>query len=525
MGALAASRLANPLSLLAEGTPGATVETSAGKVRALSHDGVQAFRGIPYGASTAGSARFLPAGKPKPWTGVRDAFELGLRCPQASPGLIPEFASLDRAEPAGEDCLVLNVWTPSADASRKRPVMVWLHGGGYSTGSAGFTIYDGANLAHKQDVVLVGVNHRLNVFGFLYFAEIGGEKYAQASNVGILDVVSALEWVRDNISAFGGDPGNVTIFGQSGGGGKVSTLLAMPSAKGLFHRAIIESGATVKGVPRGDASESAGQFLAKLGLKPNQIDQAQKLPAEQLVAAMGAGGPAGNLNLRLSPTTDGRTLPADPFYPKASALSSNVPVIVSTVETEVAFFAGQTLDPIDDATLHQKVMQTLPKASAAQVDQVIAAYRAGRPKVPNTDLYLTLASDATFRQGPVTEAVRKASDGSAPVYMSYFTWHSPVRDGKLRSFHTLEIPFIFENVDVGKSVTGSGQDRYALADRMSGAWAAFARTGNPNHPGIPHWPAFKAEERATMIFNDECKVVNDPHGTERRMVDALLTTT
>jgi len=506
----------------ARGVPGEIVETSAGKIRGLAQGGVLAFKGVPYGAPTGGSSRFMPPAKPQPRAGVRDAFELGFRCPQSPSTLIPEVAAVDRKEPAGEDCLVLNVWTPGAGRSRKRPVMVWLHGGGYSAGSSGYAIYDGANLAQKQDVVIVGVNHRLNVFGFLYFAEIGGEKYAHSSNVGMLDLVAALEWVRDNIGAFGGDPGNVTIFGQSGGAGKVSTLMAMPSAKGLFHRAVIESRPIDKGVPRGEASAAAEEFLSRLGLKPYQIIEAQKLPMEQLVTAMRAGGIPGNPSLRLEPTVDGQSLPWGMFDPRATELSANVPLVTGSLETEVAFIPNQVLDPIDDATLHQKVKQALGKADDEQVDRLIAAYRKGRPNIANTDLYLILASDATFRQGVLAEAERKAAEGKAPAYMYYFTWHSPVRDGKLRAFHTIELPFVFDNLDAGKPMTGPGEDRQALSDRISGAWVAFARTGNPNHAGLPHWPAFTNQERATMIFNNECKVVDDPNGEERKMLRSFL---
>jgi para-nitrobenzyl esterase len=511
------------LAAAQEGMPGATVETTAGKIRGLDQKGVLSFRGILYGASTEGSARFLPPAKPQPWTQVRDAFELGARCPQVVSPLIPEAAAVRSNEPMREDCLVLNVWTPSAGNTDKRPVMVWLHGGGYSVGSAGFTIVDDANLARSQDVVVVGVNHRLNVFGFLYLAEIGGEKYAHASNVGMLDIVAALEWVRDNIGAFGGDPSKVTIFGQSGGAGKVSTLMAMPSAKGLFHRAIVESGSEVKGVPRGDASAVAEKYLAKLGLKANQVDQAQNLPMEQLLTAMGNAGVPGNSELRLAPTTDGSTLPSDPFDPKAPEISADVPMIAGTVETEAAFFANQPLDPIDEVKLREELKQLMPKANGTQINSVIAAYRAGRPNISNRELELIVASDARFRQGVLTEAERKAAEQKAPVYMYYFTWHSPVRSGKLGAFHTIEIPFVFGNLELATPMTGAGLDRYALSERISGAWAAFARTGNPNHEGLANWPAFNLLERATMVFDNECKIVKDPNRDERKLLQVLTT--
>jgi para-nitrobenzyl esterase len=399
--------------------------------------------------------------------------------------------------------------------------MVWLHGGGYSQGSGAFIIYDGANLACRHDVVVVTVNHRLNVFGYLYLAELGGEKYASSSNVGMLDIVAALEWVRDNIAAFGGDPNNVTIFGQSGGGGKVSTLMAMPSAKGLFHRAVVESASAIKGVPKDQATSSAEAFLAKVGLKSNQIDELQKMPVEQLVTAMGEGGAVGGNGLRLAPVVDGHSLPRNPFDPDAPAISSTVPLLIGSVETEVTFMRATPLDPMDDDALRAHVKQVLRGADDAAVDRLIDVYRKGRPNIKNTDLYLILASDATFRAGVLTEAERKADQGAASAYMYYFTWKSPVRDGKLRTFHTLEIPFVFDNVDLATAMTGSGQERYALADKISSAWVAFARTGNPSHKGLPKWPAFDTKQRATMILSNECEVVDDPNGEERQALRGI----
>ena len=309
------------------------VTTTSGKIRGAMQDRVHAFKGIPYGASTEGAGRFLPPSKPQPWTSVRDALEYGPGSPQIPSNLVPEsMAQQPATDGSGnEDCLRLNLWTPAL-GSGKRPVMVWFHGGGFSAGSGNWNMYNGGNLAAKHDVVVLTVNHRLNVFGYLYLAELGGEKYAHASNVGMLDTIAALEWVRDNITAFGGDPNNVTIFGQSGGGGKVSTLLAMPAAKGLFHRAIAMSGSTLKGVPHDRATSGAEAFMARLGLKPNQVDELQKMPQAQLLGAM-----RGVQGLQLSPVTEGHTLPADPFDPVASPLSANVPFMISSTETEITW--------------------------------------------------------------------------------------------------------------------------------------------------------------------------------------------
>jgi para-nitrobenzyl esterase len=524
MGSLAAGALATRArDVMAEDAAApAVVVTTAGKMRGTHAAGVYAFRGVPYGATTAGAGRFQPPAKLKPWSGIRDTTELGPRSPQllsSFHGFVPpEVEVMDRDEKMGEDCLVLNVWTAALDRGRKLPVMVWLHGGGYTSGSGGFICYDGRELARKHEVVVVTLNHRLTAFGYLYLAGFGSERYAASSNVGNLDIIAALEWIRDNIVAFGGDPGSVTIFGQSGGGGKVSSLMAMPAARGLFKRAIVQSGAAVKGISRDAASQNAERFLARLNLRPGQLERLQELPLEQILQATDTGsGPP----INFGPVVDGHSLPTDPFDPVAPALSANVPLLIGTVETEVTFFPGQPLDPMDDATLHTRVRQLLKSASDADVDRIITAYRAGRPGAPNTDLFLIIASDG-FRAGAVLEAERKAAQvQAAPVYHYYFTWRSPVREGKLRSFHTVEIPFVFDNVDAAKSMTGSGSDRYELATRMSSAWVAFARTGNPNHSGLPMWMPYDNTRRATMIFNNECKLVDDPHGSEQRLLWSL----
>lgn len=499
-----------------EGGEGPVVDTTSGKIRGVIIDKVYAFKGVPYGASTAGAGRFMPPMKPQPWTDIKDATQIGHRSPQQHGILepLPEVGAADRQNPMGEDCLVVNVWTNGLKGSRKRPVMVWLHGGGFASGSGDYSIYDGANLARKRDVVSVTVNHRLNVFGYLYLADLGGPKYADASNAGHRDIVLALEWVRDNIANFGGDPNNVTIFGQSGGGGKVAVLMAMPSAKGLFHRAICQSGASIKGTTRANATRTAQALLTKLNLKPDQIDQLQSMPFDKVTEALqGVGG--------FGPVVDGKTLPHDPFDPTAPEESATVPLLIGTVEEEINFFPGTPLDPIDDADLHKRVKQAARGADDATVDNLIAIYKKGRPNKSNVEIYQMIATDAGFSGSVHTEADRKVAQGKAPVYKYYFTWQSPVREGKLRCYHTLEIPFVMENVDEGKSMTGSGQDRYALSDKMSAAWTAFARTGSPNAKGLPHWPAFTADQRATMVFNDEVKLVNDPYKEARLAIAAL----
>ena len=487
--------------------PGAIVETTSGKIRGLIIDKVNAFKGVPYGTAK----RFMPAMKPAPWTAVRDTMEWGHEAPQGPHTEIPEVASTIPKTIIGEDSQVLNVWTNSLTG--KRPVMVWLHGGGFTSGNGCYTMYDGANLARKRDVVAVTLNHRLNAFGYMYLGGIGGEKYATSGNLGMMDIVLALQWVRDNISKFGGDPNNVMIYGQSGGAGKVSTLLAMPAAKGLFHRASIQSGAALRGQSIEAANKSAAAFMSKVGAKT--VDEMAAMPMDRIVAAAITSG--GGVNF--SPVLDGTTLLDGPFDPAAPAMSSDIPILIGTVEYEVGFFPFTRFDPMNDAELHASVKQALRLSNDADTDRVIAAYKKGRAGLTNLDYNLILASD-NFRNGAVIEAERKTAQ-KAPVYMYYFTWQSPVRGGKLKSFHTLEIPFHQENVDEAKGMTGEGKDRYPLQDKMSMAWSNFARTGNPNHKGLPAWPAFDTTKRATMILNNEPKVVNDPNGKERKLLNSL----
>jgi para-nitrobenzyl esterase len=492
-------------------TQTAAVQTTAGKVRGLVRYGVNQFYGVPYSASTAGVNRFMPPVKPASWTGVRDCFQVGERSPQDEEGPISEVFSLDRREPMGEDCLKVNVYTPGLD-NRRRPVMVWLHGGGFSGGSGNWLLYDGTNLARKEDVVMVGVNHRLNLFGFLYLADLGGEKWANASNAGMQDIVAALAWIKENIAAFGGDPDKVTIFGQSGGGGKVCTLMAVPSAKGLFHRAIAMSGSAFRGANRQNATKATEEFLARLGLKSNQLDELQKMPWRQLREAFEKR--PGIQGLATGPVVDGKSLPTDQWSPNAPEVSATVPFMQGSVETEDAW-----TEPVPPLDMPEEEMLTrvrkIVRSDEGKTKELVALYRKSHPGISNTDIWLIMNADNTRRANAQTLAELKVTQGKAADYQYYFTWRSPVHKGQMKSFHTLDIPFVLYNIDIAASMTGSGQERYALAHKMSAAWAAFARTGNPNHPDLPNWPAFSLKDRATMIFNNECKLVNDPNREER----------
>ena len=505
-------------------TPGGTVQTKSGALRGFVDNGVQVFKGIPYGASTAGANRFMPPRKLQAWSGVRDAFELGGRSPQILGGEPAEMLPTDPREALSEDCLMLNLWTPKADRG-KRPVMVWLHGGGFASGSGSYTIYSGRELARKHDAVAISVNHRLNIFGFLYLAEFGG-KWAEASNAGMLDVVAALEWVRDNIAAFGGDPNNVTIFGQSGGAGKVSTLMAMPSAKGLFHRAIAQSGAAVTSTARAQAVRTTEQVLQRLKIAPAELDKLQSVPMQELLNVMrppaGAPpGPGGGLNF--GPVVDGKSLPSNPFDPTAPGQSASVPFLTGTTATEITFFLpDERLHPLDDAAFKARVKDTL-KVDDAGADRMIALYRKNQPGRDNIDLMLRLETDASFFRGGVeTQAERKVAQKGAPVYVYRFEYYSPVRGGRLKAMHCMEIPFVFDNLEAGAVYTGNSPAAQKLADQMSAAWVAFARSGNPNHKGMPAWSPWDPDKRATMVFGPAAStLVNDPGKDERLAIKAI----
>jgi para-nitrobenzyl esterase len=496
-------------------TNGPVVETTLGRVRGYTDHGINAFRGVPYAASTAGANRFMPPQKRQAWTGVRDAIELGLRAPQLNGPRVPEWFVMDRFEPMGEDCLVVNVWTPGLNDGGKRPVMVWLHGGGFTGGSNGFTAYDGANLARTHNVVVVGVNHRLNVFGFLYLADLGGEKWADTGNAGMLDIVSALEWVRDNAVQFGGDPSRVTAFGQSGGGSKTSTLYGMPAAKGLFHRGIVMSGSQVRSMTTEQATRNAETFLARLNITRANLDEVQTIPMRRIREALNGGGGWG-------PVMGVPSLPEHIFDPRASALSANVPMMIGSTETETTWNENFIYDPLTDEELREDVMRNL-RTDAAGADQVVAVYKKNRPRAGNLDLYLLIETDNSgFRTGTDTQADRKASTaGQAPVYKYYFQWYSPVRGGQLRSMHTMDVPFAMQNHKIAHMELGTGPELQPFADKMSGAWAAFAASGNPNHRLIPNWPAYDTATRATMVMNNEWKVVGNPYGEEKAAVAAV----
>ncbi|MDP8985843.1 MAG: carboxylesterase family protein [Pseudomonadota bacterium] len=503
--ALAAGAMGAPLgSMIAHARePGPEAMTRAGRIRGY-HDGaVKVFKAVPYGASTAGENRWLAPQPVPPWKGVRDTLVAGGMSPQHGGAPLAEEQAMSQTAPQSEDCLYLNISTPAVGPrSGRRPVIVWYHGGGFAAGSGNATSYDGRNLVEKHDVVLVTVTHRLNVLGFLYLAELYGPRYADSGNVGILDCQAALQWIRDNIAHFGGDPGNVTIAGQSGGGAKVAVLMSMPSAKGLFHRAVGESGAILRINTKEQATAAAKRFVEALGVK--SISELQAVPADRLLDVMSEA------RVMAAPILDGITLAHQPFDPQALSASRDVPFMVGSNETEATFFPTTPLDPIDDAKLHELV-KGAAHVNDSDADRLIDVFRRVYPGKDNTYLFQLIASQVSLSQAIITEAERKADQGGAPVYVYYFTKHTPVRDGKLRAVHTLEIPYVFDSLAHAAPIIGPvTAEQQALADKVSSAWVSFAKTGNPNNAKIPQWPAFDTKRRAIMVIDDQWHAADDP---------------
>jgi len=529
MAACALGSYFNLRSFAQNESAGAVVETTAGKVRGSVQNGIHAFKGIPYGAPTGGKMRFMPPAKPVPWAGVRNAFKFGHQSPQNmryTEVLAPQADA--SVEGYDEDCLYLNVWTPGPGTNAKRPVMFWCHGGGFAQESGTWPWVYGESLSRRGDVVVVTINHRLNVFGYCHLGDVGGEKYAASGNAGMLDLVQGLQWVHDNIANFGGDPGKVMIFGESGGGAKVCSLLTMPAAKGLFHRAAIQSGASLRATPREAADKTTRAFMAELGISPDRVDELQSVPASRLLSAMAdmskrqAAGPAGGPpGFSFGPVVDGKVLPTHPFDPVASPMSAEIPILAGCTTHEQAFMALGRDDGafgLDEAGLRKRIEALAGEANATRV---IDTYRKAHPGKSPSEIYFLAGTDRGMRMNAIRLAERKYAQGEAPVYMYLFAWRSPALGGKMGAPHTVEIPFVFDNTEIPKVMTAGGPEVKELAAKTSEAWIQFARSGDPNHRGLPNWPAYTTAERATMVFDNVCKLVNDPGSEERKLWESL----
>ena len=523
---------------LGQETAQAIVNTKSGAVRGRVHDGIAVFLGIPYGADTR-ERRFQPPLPPAPWTDVRDAFVWGDRAPQLSGNGMTSGAAQRTARQsndnyrlppdegqAGEDCLHVNVWTPSprARGHERRPVLFYIHGGAYNGGTVNSVLYDGTRLCKRGDVVVVTVNHRLNAFGFLYLAGITNDPaYADSGNVGMLDLVLALRWVKENIAEFGGDPNRVTIFGQSGGGAKCATLMAMPAAHGLFHRVMTMSGQQVTAAPESIATARSRDFLAKLGLSQVTGDKLRSaldgLPLERLQEAA-------RVSSAWLPVVDGRSLPRDPFSPDAPPISNDVPMILGNTHDETRGLIGGS-----QPALFSLTWEDLPAALEKSVgtylgpvkpETIVARYREWYPQYSASDVFF--AATTAFRSWPgqVIEAERRAkSAAQRRTWVYEIDWPSPVGGGRFGAPHTVDIPFFFDNLALAPGMVGASPEdverAQPLATAMSESLIAYARTGDPNHTGLPHWPPYDLAHRSTMIWNTSPRVVDDPRGNEREL--------
>jgi para-nitrobenzyl esterase len=491
------------------------VETGCGKVRGLQNAGVRTYRGIRYAESTTGR-RFMAPIAAKPWTGTADATALGNSAPQIPGATFPIAAWYTKIEPVSEDCLFLNVFTPAATPSERKPVMVWLHGGAWMNCAGSAPGFDGTGLARNGDVVVVTINHRINIFGHLKL-DTSDERFADSGNTGVLDMVLALRWVRDNIAAFGGDPSNVTIFGQSGGAAKVATLMAFPPARGLFHKAIMQSfsgGAHMR--TNEEAARMAHDVAVAAGLNRANPEALQQLSMEKLIATMTIMKDA------VYPILDDRNFSHHPYEPIMAEGAGDIPLLIGNAATEATWFMGADMKNFDlgDADARTRIGRYLG-TELPETNRIIEAYRATLSNPTPTDLLIAIVTDFQFRKNTMNFAAMRADNGSAPAYYYVFDWRTPVYNGVLRTPHTLEVPFVFGSTEAAIASVGAGPEVEALTRTIQSIWASFARTGSPQTAEIPDWPRYQSQSKPAMMINLESVVAQNPGGLARQAIASL----
>ena len=480
------------------------VTTTAGPVRGYVHDGIAVFKGIRYGADTA-PRRFMPPLVPEPWNDPAEAFEYAATAPQDRTGAR-----------ISEDCLFLNVWTPGLEKGALRPVMFYIHGGAYSHGSGASPLYDGVALCQRGDVVVVTVNHRLNAFGYLYLQRLGDDSLADSGNVGQLDLALALRWVRDNIVKFGGDYDRVMVFGQSGGGAKIATMMAMPAAKGLFHRAASMSGQQVTASGPANATKRTHAYLQAVGVSPVDVGPLRRMPMERLLDGLAAKDPVYDYgSVYFGPVLDMRSLKRHPFYPDAAPQSAHIPMIIGNTRGETRAF-------LRDPHFYELEWSELPELLIPNMrvdirpEYVVAEYRKLYPDFSPSEVFFAATTAARSWRAAIIEAEERAKQQGANTYVYQLDWESPVRP-ELGAPHGFDIPLVFGNLDTENSLTGTGEEARAVSASMSDAFIAFAKTGVPDHPGLPTWIPFTLPDRESMVFDHRPRIENDPRGAERRL--------
>lgn len=493
------------------------VEFASGKISGYRADGVSVFKGIPYAAAPVGNLRFRPPAPVIPWAGVKDASSYGASAPQYERKRTGIYSSIEDVQERDEDCLFLNVWTPATDNAR-RPVMVWWHGGGFEVGSGSSSWFDGQNLCRRGDVVVVTVNHRLNVFGHCYLAGVLGSEWAESGNVGFLDLVASLQWVSDNIERFGGDPKRVMIFGQSGGGRKVSIAMASKAAEGLFHRAAVQSGSHLRLLKEENAHALTEQLLQELDIKKSEAHRLQAVGWEQLQEAQRRV--LAKMKMRFAPVWDNSVFHGHPWDPAAPNTSASVPMLIGTTRTELSSQVGNddSVYQLDRGELERRLAAYLP---SSDIDSVIERFAVANPHAGYTELFFLIISARGYIRNADLQTERRVLADQAPVYRYSLDWRTPVEGGRRLSPHSLDVPLVFDNVAKAASMVGYANPEAArVAAQVSDAWIAFARDGNPGKVNGTQWQSYDLEQRLTMLLNTDSRLVVDPYQVERLVMAA-----